>query len=90
MDDAPAGDPLGAERPLQLLGELRTFIRHQADAHHAAVTEHARLRSVIEDTAARLERMLAGERASRAALQALIEALRAAVAPPLPADADAV
>ena len=84
MDDAPSGDPMGLARLLQLLEELRTLIRHQADAHQAAMTEHARLRSVIEDTATRLEGMLAGQRASRAELQALIEALRAAIAPPPP------
>ena len=88
MDDAPRGDTLGLARPLQLLEELRTLLRQQADVHHAAVTECARLRAVIEDTATRLEGMLAGQRASRAELQALIEMLRAAVAPPLPADAD--
>ena len=83
MDDAPAGGPLGLERPLQLLEELRTLLRQQADAQHAAATEHARLRRAIEDAAMRLEGMLTGQRASRAALQALIDALRAAVAPPV-------
>ena len=90
MDDAPAGDPLGSERPLQLLEELRALIHQQAEAQHAAVAEQARLRRVIEDTATRLEGMLAGQRASRAELQALIDALRAAVAPPLSADDDEV
>ena len=88
MDDAPAGDPLGLERQLQLVEELRTLIRQRAGAQQAAATEHARLRRVIEDAATRLEGMLVGQRASRAELQALIETLRAAVAPPLPADAD--
>ena len=88
MDDAPGGDPLGLERPLQLLEELRTLIRHQAAAQQVLTTEHARLRAVIEDTATRLEGMLAGQRASRAALQAVIEMLRAAVAPPVPEDED--
>ena len=88
MDDAPAGDPLGLERPLQLLEELRTFIGRQADAHRTAVTEHTRLQQVIEDAATRLEGMLAGQRASRAELQALIEVLRAAVATPDPEDDD--
>ena len=83
MDDALGDDPLALARPFELLEELRTLIRHQADAHHAAVTEHARLRAVIEDTAMRLEGMLAGQRASRAELQALIEVLRAAVAHPV-------
>ncbi len=90
MDDAPGEDPLGLARPLELLEELRTLIRHQADAQHAADAKHARLRRVIEDAATRLEGMLAGQRASRAELQALIEALRAAVAPPASADADEV
>ena len=88
MDDAPAGDPLGLARPLQLLEELHTIIRHQADAQQAAEAEQARLRRVIEDAAMRLEGMLAGQRASRAELQALIEALRAAVARPVPGDED--
>ena len=43
MDDAPGGNPLGLERPLELLEELRALIRHEADAHHAAVTERARV-----------------------------------------------
>ena len=90
MDDAPAGDPLVLARPLQLLEELRTLIRQQTDAQQAAAAEQARLRQVIEDAAMRLEGMLAGQRASRAELQALIEALRAAIAPPPPADDDAV
>ena len=88
MGDAPAGDPLGLERPLQLLEELRTLMRHQAGAQQAAATEHARLRRVIEDAATRLDGMLAGQRASRAELQALIDTLRAAIATPRPADAD--
>ena len=90
MDDAPAGDPLDLARPLQLLEELRTLIRHQAGVQQAAATEHARLRQVIEETATRLEGMLAGQRASRAELQALIELLRAAVARPVPAETDEV
>lgn len=88
MDNAPGGDPLDPERPLQLLEELRTLIRHQAGAQHAAATEQGRLRRVIEDTATRLEGMLAGQRASRAELQALIDALRAAVATAVPGDED--
>ncbi len=88
MEDAPSGDPLALARPLQLLEELRTLVRQQADAQQAAATEHARLRRVIEEAATRLEGMLAGQRASRAELQALIDALRAAVARQLPADAD--
>ena len=90
MDDTPAGTLLGLERPLQLIEELRALIHQQADARHAAVTEQARLRAVIEDAAMRLEGMLAGQRASRAELQALIEALSAAIATPRPADADDV
>ena len=88
MDDAPAGGPLGLERPLQLLEELRTLLRQQVGAQQAAEAEQARLRRVIEDAAMRLEGMLAGQRASRAELQALIEALRAAVARPVPGDED--
>ena len=84
MDVALGGDPLA--RPLELLEELRALIRQQAAGHQAAVTEHARLRAVIEDTVTRLEGMLAGQRASRAELQVLIEALRAAIATPRPAD----
>ena len=90
MDDALGGDPLALARPFELLEELRALIRQQADAHHAAVTEHVRLRRVIEDTATRLEGMLTGQRASRAELQALIKALRAAVATPVPEEEDRV
>ncbi len=90
MNDAPAGVPRDLERPLQLLEELRTLIRQQADAQQAAAAEQARLRRVIEEAATRLEGMLAGQRVSRAELQALIEALRVAIAPPPPADDDAV
>ena len=86
MEDAPAGGPLDLARPLELLEELRTLIRHQAGVQQAAAAEHARLRQVIEETATRLEGMLAGQRASRAELQALIELLRAAVARPVPAE----
>ncbi len=90
MADAPHADPRGLERPLQLLEELRTVIRQQADAQHVAATEQARLRQVIEEAATRLEGMLAGQRASRAELQVLIDALRAAIATPRPTDADEV
>ena len=86
MDDAPAGDLPSLARPLELLEELRTLIRQQAGAQRAAEAEQARLRRVIEDAAMRLEGMLAGQRASRAELQALIDALRAAVARPVPGD----
>ena len=88
MSDAPSDDLPGLERPLQLLEEVRILIRQQAGAQQAVETEQARLRRVIEDAATRLEGMLAGQRASRAELQALIEALRAAVARPVPGDED--
>ena len=88
MDDAPAGDSVGLARPLQLLEELHTIIRHQADAQQAAEAEQARLRRVIEDAAMGREGMLDGQRASRAVLQSLIDALRAAVSTPGSGDED--
>jgi hypothetical protein len=45
----------------------------------AAVVEAQRLRAVLEHVATQLAEMLAGQRASRAALQALIDELRTAV-----------
>jgi hypothetical protein len=68
-----------SERAPQLLAELGDLVRHQAQACQAAAAEAQRLRAVIEDAASQLAAMLAGQRAPRAALQALIDALRAAV-----------
>lgn len=67
------------DRAQQLLEELRQLVRQQDRAHQAAVVEAQRLRAVIEAAATQLTEMLAGQRASRAALQALIDALQAAV-----------
>ncbi len=57
-------------------------------APHAPVRTHCLARG--RRAATRLKGMLAGQRASRGELQALIEALRAAVAPPTAADDDKV
>ena len=67
------------DRAEQLLEELRQLVRQQDRAHQAAVVEAQRLRAVLEQTATQLAEMLAGQRASRAALQALIDEIRAAI-----------
>jgi hypothetical protein len=71
------GDP--SARAQQLIAELDNLVRQQEAAYQAADLEVQRLRAVLEDAATRLSAMLAGQRASRAALQAVIDALRAAV-----------
>ena len=63
---------------LDLLRELEDLIRGQDARLRAAEAESRRLRHVLEEAAARLGGMLAGERASRAALQAVVDELRAA------------
>jgi len=67
------------DRAQQLLDELRAIVRQQERAHQAAAAEAQRLRAVIDNAATQLAEMLAGQRASRAALQVLIDELRAAV-----------
>ena len=71
---APASD-----RAQQLLAELGALVRQQEQARHAAEVEAQRLQAVLEHTATQLAEMLAGPRASRAALQTLIDEVRAAV-----------
>ena len=71
--------PAARGRAQQLLEELSDLVRQQEQARHAADVEAQRLRAVIADAATQLAAMLAGQRASRAALQALIDELRAAV-----------
>jgi hypothetical protein len=71
--------PVASDRAQQLLDELRQLVRHQDQAHQAAVVEAQRLRAVIDNTATQLAAMLAGQRASRAALQALIDELQGAI-----------
>jgi hypothetical protein len=63
----------------QLLEELGEFVRQQDQACQAASAETRRLRVVLEHAATQLAEMLAGQRASRAALGALIDELRVAV-----------
>ena len=76
-DDRPAA-PSDLQRPLGLLRELEDLIRDQEARLRVAEAEARRLRSVLEEAAARLGAMLSGERASRAALQALVNELHAA------------
>jgi hypothetical protein len=68
-----------SDRARQLLEELGDLVRRQEQARQAAAVEAQRLRAVIENAATQLSAMLAGQRASRAALQELIAALRAAI-----------
>ena len=78
-------DPPELERQLRLLEELPALVRQQAHAQQHAAAEARRLHAVVEEAATRLATMLAGQRASRADLQALIDTLRAAIgaaAPP--------
>ena len=67
------------QRPVALLRELEELIRSQERRQQETDAENHRLRRVIEEAATRLGAMLAGERASRAALQAVVDDLRAAV-----------
>ena len=71
--------PAVSDRAQQLLDELGMLVRQQDGARQAAVVEAERLRAVLEQTATQLAEMLAGQRASRAALQALIDEVRAAI-----------
>ena len=80
MADERTGDPGGAGRQLTLLRELEELIRAEGRRRQAAEAEGRRLGATVEAAAARLAAMLAGERAARAALQALVEELHAAVA----------
>jgi hypothetical protein len=68
-----------SERAQQLIAELDNLVRQQEAARQAAAAEAERLRAVVADAATQLSAMLAGQRASRAALQAVIDALHAAV-----------
>lgn len=78
VDERPA-DTSDLARQLQLLEDLGEVLRRQDQARQAAQAEARRLRAVIEEAATQLAGMLAGQRASRAALQALIDELRAAI-----------
>lgn len=86
MDSEPHMDRPEFGRQLQLLEELTELTRQQERAGQIAEAEARRLRSVVEDGANRLTEMLAGQRASRAELQALIDTLRVAVEPVVSAD----
>ena len=72
-------DPSGHERQLQLLRELADLVRAQGRRQQAAEAEARRLRAAIEGAAGRLGAMLGVERASRAALRAVVDDLRAAL-----------
>ena len=79
MTEERADDPTGPGRQLELLRELEDLVRAQGRRQRAADAETRRLRAAIEQAATRLGAMLGGERASRAALQAVVDDLRAAV-----------
>lgn len=85
MDEERAPQSPELQRQHQLLAELSDLIERQDRARQAVHAEHAHLRAVLAMAASRLEGMLAGERASRAELQALVETLRGAGEDVLPA-----
>lgn len=69
------------ERQLRLLEDLSDRTRAQDRLRMAAAVEIQRLRAVVADAATRLAAMLAGQRATRAELRAMIDLLRAALEP---------
>ena len=79
MADERPDEPPGPGRQLELLRELEVLVRAQGRRQQATDAEARRLRAAIDEAAARLGAMLGGERASRAALQAVVDDLRAAV-----------
>ena len=80
MTDERPAEPPDLQRHLELLRELEDLIRRQGRRQQAAEAEARRLRRVVDEAAMRLGAMLTGERASRAALQAVVDNLRAAAA----------
>ena len=86
MTEERSAEASGPQRELALLRELEELVRHRDRRQQATDAEARRLRAAIGQAAARLEAMLGGERASRAALQAVADALRAAIAADDPAD----
>ena len=67
------------QHQLVLLQELEDGIRSQARSQQTATAETSRLQLVIEAAVVRLQAMVAGQRASRAELQAVIADLRTAI-----------
>ena len=65
-------------RPLQLLEELTGLMQAQDDALARAQEEQTRLQDAVRAAVERLTAMLAGARASRAELQAVVDTLRTA------------
>jgi hypothetical protein len=76
-DDAAAAPSL--QHQLALLQELEDGIRRQDRSQQAATAETSRLQLVIDAAVVRLQAMVAGQRASRAELQAVIADLRTAI-----------
>jgi hypothetical protein len=74
------------QRALALVQDLESLLRFQDRHQQAALAEMERLRQVIDAAALRLEAMLAGQRASRAELQTVIQDLRSALAPDIAED----
>ena len=67
------------QHQLTLLQELEDCVRRQDCSQQATTAETHRLRRVIEAAVVRLQAMVAGQRASRAELQAVVEDVRSAV-----------
>ena len=87
MTEDRRADTPALQRQLDLLQELQALVRRQDRSLQVAMAETSRMRHAIDEAATRLSTMLSGERASRAALQAVVENLRAAVAQDDPAEA---
>src|SRR3712207_239633 len=81
MAENHAGEPPGLAHQLHLLQQLGALVREQAAAHHTLQTEHDRLQRAVAEAVTRLTALAPGARASRAELQAIIDALHAAQAP---------
>jgi hypothetical protein len=78
-DDAPGLSAI--EHQLTLLRGLEEAIRAQDRRQQDSLAETRQLRHIIEAAATRLDVMIAGQRASRTEIQAIIADLRAAIGP---------
>jgi len=80
-DEATTAAARESERLLAIVDELAGGIRAQARQQQDALAETRQLRHVIDAAATRLDVMIAGQRASRTEIQAIIADLRSAIGP---------